>query len=58
MVGDGHEAEDLVQDAFRSAWLSRERFDAARGTRAWLVAILRRRAVDRWRRHPQPRPRR
>lgn len=49
MVGDRHEAEDIVQDAFRSAWLSREQFDPARGPRAWLVAILRRRVIDRWR---------
>jgi RNA polymerase sigma-70 factor (ECF subfamily) len=49
LVGDRHEAEDLVQDAFRSAWLGRESFDAARSPRAWLLAILRRRVVDRWR---------
>ena len=24
MVGDRHEAEDMVQEAFRSAWKSRE----------------------------------
>lgn len=49
MLGDQHEAEDAVQDAFRSAWLSRERYDPQRGGRAWLAAILRRRIVDRWR---------
>ncbi|MDX1965088.1 MAG: sigma-70 family RNA polymerase sigma factor [Pirellulales bacterium] len=52
LVGDQHEAEDLVQDAFRSAWKSRESFDQARGERAWLTAILRRRVVDHWRREP------
>lgn len=53
MVGDRHEAEDVVQDAFRSAWKSRQSFDAGRGERAWLVAILRRRVVDHWRRGSQ-----
>jgi RNA polymerase sigma-70 factor (ECF subfamily) len=50
MIGDRHEAEDVVQDAFRSAWKSRKSFEAGRGERAWLVAILRRRIVDYWRR--------
>ena len=50
LVGDRHEAEDVVQDAFRSAWKSRKSFEAGRGERAWLVAILRRRVVDYWRR--------
>lgn len=54
MVGDRHEAEDLVQDTFRSAWMSRERFEISRGDRAWLMSILRRRIVDRWRRHSMP----
>lgn len=56
MMGDRHEAEDVVQDAFRSVWDSRDRFDAERGERAWLLAILRRRVVDRWRRKKQPSP--
>lgn len=50
LTGERHEAEDLVQETFRSAWTSRERFDPARGERAWLVSILRRRGADRWRR--------
>lgn len=50
LVGNAHTAEDVVQDALRSAWQSRERFDRNRGTRAWLASILRRRAIDRWRR--------
>ena len=49
MVGDRHEAEDLVQEAFRSAWNSRQRYEQGRSERAWLVAILRRRTVDHWR---------
>jgi RNA polymerase sigma-70 factor (ECF subfamily) len=54
MMGDRHEAEDLVQEAFRSAWKSRNNYIAGRGDRAWLASILRRRIVDRWRRHPPP----
>jgi len=55
LIGDRHDAEDVVQDAFRSAWKSRQRFepadaDRACGERAWLASILRRRVIDRWRR--------
>ncbi|MFM1997539.1 MAG: polymerase sigma factor SigW [Planctomycetota bacterium] len=50
LLGDPHDAEDVVQDAFRSAWVSRHRFDPERSERAWLLAILRRRAADHWRR--------
>ena len=49
LVGDRHEAEDMVQEAFRSAWKSRHRYEEGRGDRAWLVSILRRRVVDRYR---------
>ncbi|MDP6444337.1 MAG: RNA polymerase sigma factor [Pirellulaceae bacterium] len=56
MVGDPHEAEDLVQEAFRSAWKGRENYQSGRGDRAWLASILRRRAVDRWRKKPAPTP--
>ena len=31
MLGDRHEAEDLVQEAFRSAWKSRASFQPRRG---------------------------
>jgi RNA polymerase sigma-70 factor (ECF subfamily) len=54
MVGDRHEAEDVVQDAFRSAWKSRQNFQEGRGDRAWLASILRRRVIDRWRKNPPP----
>ena len=50
LVGDRHEAEDLVQETYRSAWGSRRHYQSDRGGRAWLASILRRRAVDRWRR--------
>ncbi len=53
MVGDRHEAEDLTQEAFRSAWKSRKLFRSGGGERAWLASILRRRVADHWRR---PRP--
>jgi RNA polymerase sigma-70 factor (ECF subfamily) len=54
MMGDQHEAEDMVQEAFRSVWTSRARYEPQRGDRAWLVSILRRRIIDRWRKKPPP----
>jgi RNA polymerase sigma-70 factor (ECF subfamily) len=39
----------MVQEAFRSAWKSRDAYQEGRGDRAWLASILRRRVVDRWR---------
>lgn len=54
MIGDRHEAEDMVQEAFRSAWKSRAAYEPGRGDRAWLASILRRRIVDRWRRITLP----
>jgi RNA polymerase sigma-70 factor, ECF subfamily len=50
MVGESHDAEDVVQETLRSAWSCRERFENGRGERAWLATILRRRVIDRWRR--------
>lgn len=50
LLGDPHDAEDVVQEAFRSAWVSRHHFDPGRSERAWLLAIVRRRAADHWRR--------
>lgn len=50
LMGDAHEAEDIVQETLRSAWKSRDSFTSGRGQRAWLAAILRRRVIDRWRR--------
>lgn len=52
LVGDQVEAEDIVQDTFRSVWKSRANFDPERGDRAWLATILRRRVADSYRRRP------
>ena len=49
MVGNQHDAEDIVQETFRSAWNSRSRYRPELGERAWLATILRRRVVDGWR---------
>ena len=54
MVGNRHEAEDLVQEAYRSAWKSRGSYQAGLGERARLASNLRRRVVDRWRRRTLP----
>ncbi|MBP87187.1 MAG: RNA polymerase subunit sigma-70 [Planctomycetaceae bacterium] len=51
MLANQHDAEDVVQEAFRSAWKSRESYKSELGERAWLAAILRRRVVDRWRKN-------
>jgi RNA polymerase sigma-70 factor (ECF subfamily) len=53
LMGDCHDAEDVVQETLRSAWTSRSHFECGRGQRAWLAAILRRRVIDRWRRPGQ-----
>ena len=56
MIGDRHEAEDIVQETYRSAWTSRRGYQSGHSQRAWLASILRRRVVDRWRRHRMPAP--
>jgi len=56
MIGDRHEAEDIVQETYRSAWTSRRGYEAGHSQRAWLASILRRRVVDRWRRRTLPGP--
>jgi RNA polymerase sigma-70 factor (ECF subfamily) len=53
LLGNAHDAEDVLQDAFRSAWTSRDLYDSSRSERAWLMAILRRRVADHWRRREE-----
>jgi RNA polymerase sigma-70 factor (ECF subfamily) len=48
VVGGREEAEDVVHDAFVAVWRKIDRFDAERGAmRAWLMTIVRNRAIDR-----------
>ncbi|MCO6453905.1 MAG: RNA polymerase sigma factor [Pirellulaceae bacterium] len=54
LTGDAHDAEDLVQETFRSVWKGRAGYEPGRGDRAWLTCILRRRVVDWWRKRQRP----
>ena len=48
VVGARDEAEDVVHDAFVAVWRKIDRYDAARGSlRAWLLTVVRNRAIDR-----------
>lgn len=49
LLGDWHEAEDAVQEAFVSAWLNRENYRGGKLS-AWLLSITRRKCLDRLRR--------
>jgi RNA polymerase sigma-70 factor (ECF subfamily) len=47
LLGDLGEAEEVVQEAFLSAWRVAETYDPARGsTRTWLLAMVRHRSID------------
>ena len=49
-LGTRELAEDFVQDTFLAALASRNRFQGRSSTRTWLLAILRRKIVDHYRR--------
>lgn len=49
-VSDREIAEDLVQESFLAAWKARDTFDGRSSLGTWLVAILKRKVVDHFRR--------
>ncbi|MEH3034070.1 MAG: sigma-70 family RNA polymerase sigma factor [Aeromicrobium erythreum] len=55
MVGDEHDARDVVQEALVSAWRNIGSFEARSTLRTWLYRLVNRRAVDlQRRRRPTP----
>jgi RNA polymerase sigma-70 factor, ECF subfamily len=57
IVGDAGLAEDVTQEAFLSIWRSTARYDAVRGSvRAWVLGIVRNRAIDALRSAARPAP--
>lgn len=50
-VGDSQSAEDLVQDTLLAAWQARDTFSGMSTESTWLIAILKRKVVDHFRRN-------
>jgi RNA polymerase sigma-70 factor, ECF subfamily len=51
MCGSRTRAEDVVQEAFMALWRSGARYDQSRGSvRAWILSVVRNRAIDSFRR--------
>jgi RNA polymerase sigma factor (sigma-70 family) len=51
LTGDRSESEEILQDTFVAAWKAARRFRGLSRVRTWLLAIARRQARDRRRRH-------
>ena len=50
ILGDGHEAEEVIQDVFVQIWEKASKFDPAMGVaNYWALSITRNRAIDRLR---------
>ena len=54
MLGDGHLAEDVVQETFLRAWRWRETFDPSRPVWPWIFTIAQRACADVGRQHIEP----
>jgi len=53
-TGDGHSADDIMQDVYTQIWCRPQGFDPDRGTlRVWLFGIARKQAAE-WRRRQRP----
>lgn len=49
MLGDQHEAQDVVQEAFAKGWSRRRQLDRNGQPEAWIRTVAWRLAVSRWR---------